>query len=214
MGREGQPVAELLPRPLTLDGARTAAAGCRACELWRVGTRTVFGEGTPPCAIMLVGEQPGDREDLEGRPFVGPAGELLDRALGEAGLDRGTVYVTNAVKHFRWVRQGRRRLGRKPGVSHILACRPWLQAEVELVRPGLIVLLGAVAARSVLDREVRVLEQRGRIHPSPLGPPAMITVHPSSVLRSPDPQSRERSYLDLVADLSGAARWIRPDRTP
>jgi uracil-DNA glycosylase family protein len=213
MGREGQPVEELLPTPITLEGLREAAAGCRACELWRAATQTVFGEGGAPCPVMLVGEQPGDREDLEGRPFVGPAGELLDRALRDAGLDRRAVYVTNAVKHFRWVGRGGRRLTRRPAVSHLVACRPWLEAEVGLVRPRLMVLLGAAAARSVLGREVRVLEQRGRLHPSPLGPPALTTVHPSSVLRSPDPGSREQAYRDLVADLAGAARWISSDRT-
>ncbi|HLH69776.1 MAG TPA: UdgX family uracil-DNA binding protein [Candidatus Dormibacteraeota bacterium] len=202
-------MVELLPHPLTLEGVRTAAAGCRACELWRGGTQTVFGEGTPPCPIMLVGEQPGDREDLEGRPFVGPAGDLLNRALGEAGLDREAAYVTNAVKHFRWVGQGGRRRTRQPGVAHIVACRPWLEAEIELVRPRLIALLGAVAARSVLGHEVRVLEQRGQIRPSPFGVPAMITVHPSSVLRSPDPQSRQRAYAELVADLTSVARWLK-----
>jgi uracil-DNA glycosylase family protein len=208
MGREGQPVTELLPHPLTLEGARAAAAGCRACELWRRATQTVFGEGTPPCSIMLVGEQPGDREDREGRPFVGPAGELLNRALGDAGLDRKATYVTNAVKHFRWVEQGGRRRTRPPSVAHLAACRPWLESEIELVRPRVIVLLGAVAARSLLEREVRVLEQRGQFCSSPLGVPAMITVHPSSVLRSPDPRSRERAYADLVTDLISVRRWL------
>lgn len=208
MARDGAPAQELVPEPLTLEGLRAAAAQCRACELWRTGTQTVFGEGSPPCAVMLVGEQPGDREDLEGHPFVGPAGAVLDRALKDAGLPRDEAYVTNVVKHFRWVRQGKRRLHQKPDATHVAACRPWLRAEVELVKPRLIVLLGATAAQSVLGPGFRVLKERGRILSSPLGPPTMATVHPSSVLRAPDPESRDRAYADFLADLTGAVRWL------
>jgi len=205
---ERTPAEELVPEHLTLERLRAAAAECRACELWRTGTQTVFGEGAPPCAVMLVGEQPGDREDLEGHPFVGPAGAILDRALGEAGLPRDEAYVTNVVKHFRWVRQGKRRLHQKPESTHVAACRPWLRAEVELVRPRLIVLLGATAAQSVLGSGFRVLKERGRILDSPFGVPAMATVHPSSVLRAPDPESRDRAYADFVSDLAGAVSWL------
>ncbi|MBO0681669.1 MAG: UdgX family uracil-DNA binding protein [Candidatus Dormibacteraeota bacterium] len=207
----GKPAADLLPEPLTMEAARAAAAGCRACELWQKGTQTVFGEGSPPCAAMLVGEQPGDREDVEGHPFVGPAGELLDRALTEAGLARDEAYVTNVVKHFRWVPQGRRRLHQKPDEIHVAACRPWLEAEVELVKPRLLVLLGATAAQGILGPHVRVLKQRGEVHPTPFGVPAMITVHPSSVLRAPDPESRERAYADFVADLARAVQRLAAD---
>jgi DNA polymerase len=204
----GPPAEELLPEPLTLDSARAAAAGCRACELWKTGTQTVFGEGSPPCEVMLVGEQPGDREDVEGHPFVGPAGEVLDRALRDAGLVREEAYVTNVVKHFRWVQRGKRRIHQKPDSSHVAACRPWLRAEVEVVQPRLIVLLGATAAQGVLGTDFRVLKQRGQLHSSPFGVPAMATVHPSSVLRAPDPEARERDYADLVADLAIAVRWL------
>jgi DNA polymerase len=157
---------------------------------------------------MLVGEQPGDREDEEGHPFVGPAGVLLDRALREAGLPRDEAYVTNVVKHFRWVRQGKRRLHQKPDATHIAACRPWLRAEVEVVRPRLIVLLGATAAQAVFGSGFRVLRERGRVLSTSFGVPGMATVHPSSVLRAPDPESRERAYADFVADLAGAVRWL------
>ena len=202
------PAERLLPEPLTLDAAREAASACQACELWRMGTQTVFGEGAPPCAVMLVGEQPGDREDVTGAPFVGPAGEVLDRALREAGLARDEAYVTNVVKHFRWERRGKRRIHQKPDASHVAACRPWLRAEVEIVRPRLMVLLGATAAQGILGSDFRVLRQRGQLHPSPFGLPAMATVHPSSVLRAPDPEARRRAYADFVADLATAVRWL------
>lgn len=205
---DGRPAEELLPDALTLETVRAAASGCRACDLWRTGTQTVFGEGSPPCAVMLVGEQPGDREDIEGHPFVGPAGELLDRALREAGLRRDETYVTNVVKHFRWVARGKRRIHQRPDASHVAACRPWLRAEVEIVRPRLIVLLGATAAQGVLGPGFRVLKQRGQLHQSTFGVPAMATVHPSSVLRAPDPASRQRAYDDFVADLAKAVRWL------
>ena len=205
---DGAPAHELVPESLTLEGLRAAAAECRACELWRTGTQTVFGEGASPCAVMLVGEQPGDREDLEGHPFVGPAGAVLDRALQDACLPRDDTYVTNVVKHFRWVPRGKRRLHQKPDSSHVTACGPWLRAEIELVRPRLIVLLGATAAQSVLGSAFRVLKERGRILSSPFGVPVTATVHPSSVLRAPDPESRERAYADFVADLAGVVSWL------
>ena len=208
----GPPVEELLPERLTVPALRQAAAGCRACDLWRLGTRTVFGEGADRAELALVGEQPGDREDVEGQPFVGPAGAVLDRALREAGLERTAIYVTNAVKHFRWVQRGKRRLHQKPDSIHVAACRPWLRAELEAVRPRLLVLLGATAAQSVLGAQVRVLRDRGRFFQSPFEVTAMPTVHPSSILRAPDDVGRERAYRDFLADLEIAAGWLRgPD---
>jgi uracil-DNA glycosylase family protein len=198
----------------TLAELRAAASGCRACELWTRGTQTVFGEGPERAETMLIGEQPGDREDLEGHPFVGPAGALLDRALVEAGIDRGAVFVTNAVKHFRWVQRGKRRIHERPDAVHVAACRPWLEAEIETVRPRLLVCMGAVAAQSVLGPGVRVLRERGQVRRSPLGVAAMPTVHPSSVLRAPDPEARARAYADFVADLGLAAAWLRSPSPP
>jgi DNA polymerase len=158
---------------------------------------------------MLVGEQPGDREDIEGRPFVGPAGRILDEALEAAGLPRSSVYLTNAVKHFRWVRRGKRRLHSKPSQVHVRACRPWLEAEVEVVRPHLVVLLGATAAQSVMGTTFKVTQQRGEVLPSPLGVPVLATVHPSSILRSPDDAARRDAKNGLIADLKAAARHLR-----
>jgi DNA polymerase len=204
----GPAVEELLPERPTLAALREAAAGCRACELWRLGTRTVFGEGAAHAELMLVGEQPGDREDVEGHPFVGPAGGVLDRALRDAALDREAIYVTNAVKHFRWVQRGKRRIHQKPDAGHVEACQPWLRAEVAAVRPRLLVCLGATAVQSALGGEVRVLRDRGRTFPSPLGVTAMPTVHPSSILRAPDEVGRDRAYRDFVTDLRAAAAWL------
>jgi uracil-DNA glycosylase len=204
----GRPVEDLLPPRPTLPALRDAAAGCQACELWKTGTRTVFGEGASPAELMLVGEQPGDREDEEGRPFVGPAGAVLDRALRDAGMDRTAVYLTNAVKHFRWVRRGKRRLHQRPDTVHVAACRPWLRAEVEAVRPRLLVCLGATAAQGLLGSSFRVLRERGRFFPSPLDVTVMATVHPSSILRAPDPEARERAYADFVRDLATASDWL------
>jgi uracil-DNA glycosylase len=205
----GPAVDQLLPEPPTLPTLRDAAAGCRACELWRLGTQTVFGEGAEHAELMLVGEQPGDREDVEGHPFVGPAGAVLDRGLGDAGLDRTAIYVTNAVKHFRWVQRGKRRLHQKPDAAHVAACLPWLRAEVAAVRPRLVVCLGATAVLAVLGTDVRVLRDRGRTFPSPLEATAMPTVHPSSILRAPDEVGRDHAYRDFVADLRAAAAWLR-----
>jgi uracil-DNA glycosylase len=207
---EGTPVEQLLPDRPTLPRLRLAAARCQACDLWRTGTQTVFGEGSEHAELMLVGEQPGDREDVEGHPFVGPAGAVLDRGLVDAGIDRSLVYVTNAVKHFKWVRRGKRRLHEKPDSAEIGACRPWLEAEVRAVGPRLLVSLGATAGQALLgSSSFRVLRERGRFLSSPLGTTVMPTVHPSSILRAPDPEARERAYADFVADLRGAARWLR-----
>ncbi|HYW24305.1 MAG TPA: UdgX family uracil-DNA binding protein [Terriglobales bacterium] len=198
-----------IPEGRTLPELRAAAGDCRACELWRLGTRTVFGEGPAPAELMLIGEQPGDREDLEGHPFVGPAGAILDRALGDAGIERAAAYLTNAVKHFRWTARGKRRIHERPDASHVAACRPWLVAEIEAVRPRLLVCLGAIAAQSVVGPGVSVLRERGRFLSTGFGAPAMPTVHPSSVLRVPDTAGRDRAYADLVADLRQAVVWLR-----
>lgn len=191
-----------------LAGLRSAAASCRACDLWRDATQTVFGSGAERARVMLVGEQPGDQEDLSGEPFVGPAGHLLDRALEQAGIDRRKAYLTNAVKHFRWVRRGKRRLHEKPNAHQVQACRTWLEAEVAAVRPRLIVLLGATAAQSVMGPAFLVTRQRGQVMASPLGVPIMATVHPSSILRAAGDASREAAMAAFVADLRVAARQL------
>jgi uracil-DNA glycosylase len=193
-----------------------AAAGCRACPLWRRGTQTVFGEGPREARLVLVGEQPGDREDLAGRPFVGPAGKLLERALAEAGIQREDVYLTNAVKHFKWKRSGKRRLHEKPSVNEARACQPWLLAELEILEPDAVVCLGATAARSLLGPGVRVTEVRGQPLVSPLAPIVMATVHPSALLRLSDPRERRQAFARFVAELARVKRRLagRRRRTP
>ena len=204
--------AEFLPERLSLDALRRAAAGCTACPLYRTGTQTVFGEGAAGAQVVLVGEQPGDREDVEGRPFVGPAGRLLDEALEEAGIDRSHAYVTNAVKHFKWQPRGTRRIHQKPSWSEIAACRPWLDAELEVVRPDALVLLGATAAQGLLGKDFRVTRERGRPLESDLAQVVVATIHPSAVLRAPgDRRAAERAAfvddLRVVADsLAGLGR--------
>ena len=199
---------EFLPDQLTIDRLREAAADCKGCDLWRAATQTVFGEGSDHARLMLVGEQPGDREDVEGKPFVGPAGHVLDSALERAGIPRAQVYLTNAVKHFRWVRRGKRRLHEKPNSQQVRACRPWLEAEVKAVKPRLIVLLGATAAQAVLGPTFRVTRDRGRVLQTPLGVDGVATMHPSSILRSPDGESREQAMEDFVKDLKVAAGFL------
>ncbi len=206
---EGYPPAPVPAEPSGLEALRKAALGCQACDLYRSATQTVFGEGRERAWLMLVGEQPGDREDQTGAPFVGPAGELLDRALEEAGIDRRTVYVTNVVKHFKWRPRGKRRIHQKPNREEIDACRPWLDAELQRVEPEAIVCLGATAAQALIDRSFRVTRQHGVLQPSPLGPLIGATVHPSSVLRSIDSESREAAYAGLVADLRSIAASSR-----
>ncbi len=207
--------APLVPARPTLPALRAAAAGCRACPLWERGTQTVFGAGPPLAEVMLVGEQPGNDEDLAGAPFVGPAGRLLDRALAAAGIDRRRAYVTNAVKHFKWEARGKRRIHQKPAAGEVRACRPWLDAEIQVVRPRAIVCLGATAAQALLGRTFRVTERRGELVSSPLAPLVMATVHPSSILRAPDDASRrielERFVEDLAA-LAGALRAPPPEQ--
>jgi DNA polymerase len=201
--------AEFLPERLSLTALRESARGCTACPLWRTGTQTVFGEGLRRASLMLVGEQPGDREDLAGRPFVGPAGRLLDEALAEAGIDRSDAYVTNAVKHFKWQPRGKRRIHQKPNWGEIAACRPWLDAELAVVSPRVLVCLGATAAQALLGRDVRVTRDRGRPLESALAPVALATVHPSSILRAPDEESRQRERALFVGDLEVAAKALR-----
>ena len=199
-------VAQPPPKPRNIGQLKAAAASCQACDLWEAATQTVFGDGDGHARLMLVGEQPGDQEDLQGKPFVGPAGKLLERALNEAGIDRGRVYLTNAVKHFRWTRRGKRRLHEKPNAGQVRACRPWLEAEIEVVKPGLIVLLGATAAQSVMGPAFRVSRQRGEVLSSPFGIPVVATVHPSSILRATDDESREAAMSSFIADLKVAAK--------
>jgi DNA polymerase len=193
--------ADFLPARLSLRSLREASAGCRGCHLWRVGTQTVFGEGAKSSRLMLVGEQPGDEEDLTGRPFVGPAGRLLDRALEEAGIPRDDAYVTNVVKHFKWVAKGRRRLHQKPNAREVGACLPWLEAEIEVVKPEVLVCLGATAAQALLGRAFRVSRQRGEFVPSGLAPHVTATVHPSSILRAATEDDRRREMGLFVDDL-------------
>ena len=191
-----------------LEAVREAAADCRACDLWKLGTQTVFGEGGERSTVMFVGEQPGNDEDLAGRPFVGPAGRLFDRALEEAGIDRAEAYVTNAVKHFKWEPRGKRRIHQKPNWSEMTACRPWLEAEIDRVKPRVVVALGATAAQTMLGKQFRVTKQRGVPVDSPLAPVVVATVHPSSILRAADDRAREEAMADLVSDLRTVARLI------
>jgi DNA polymerase len=201
--------APLVPRHPALPALRAAAAGCRACPLWERGTQTVFGAGPPLAEVMLVGEQPGNEEDLSGAPFVGPAGRLLDRALEAAGIDRRRAYVTNAVKHFKWEPRGKRRIHQKPSAGEVRACKPWLDAEIRVVRPRAIVCLGATAAQALLGRSFRVSERRGELVASPLAPLVMATVHPSSILRAPDDAARRLELERFVADLATLAAALR-----
>ena len=206
---EPRSAAELIPPRPTLDALRERAAGCQACDLWERGTQTVFGAGAPKAALMLVGEQPGDREDVAGLPFVGPAGQLLDRALADAGIDRAAVYVTNVVKHFKWEPRGKRRIHAKPNTAEVAACRPWLEAEIATVRPRALVCLGATAAQALLGRAFKVSQLRGQFVESPLAPFVMATVHPSSLLRAPDSETRHREIERFVADLAKVAAALR-----
>jgi uracil-DNA glycosylase family protein len=201
-----------MPLPIqvhTLDELREQAATCTRCDLYTCGTQTVFGEGSVDADVMLVGEQPGDKEDLEGRPFVGPAGRILDKALTDAGIDRGRAYVTNAVKHFKWRPAGKRRIHQKPNAEEVRACRPWLEAELELVRPKVVVCLGATAAQALLGRTFRVTQQHGQWVEWPYEPLATATVHPSSILRAPDDAARATAYEGFVADLRIVAGALR-----
>src|SRR2546421_1122581 len=207
--RAESPATQLIPDQLSLPSLKEAAASCQACDLHETGTQTVFGEGAVGAMVMFVGEQPGDREDLAGKPFVGPAGQLLDEALARAGIDRPRVYVTNAVKHFKWKPQGKRRLHQKPNATEIAACRPWLDAEIATVRPRLIVCLGATAAQALLGASFTVSIDRGRGTERPGLPPIIATVHPSAILRAPDEESRHAEMEAFVADLTIVARRLK-----
>ena len=191
-----------------LDDLRLRATGCKACDLWKSGTQTVFGEGARDAEVMMVGEQPGDREDIEGHPFVGPAGRVLDKALERAGIDRDRVYITNVVKHFKWQPRGKRRIHQKPNLEEITACRQWLEGELAAVKPRVLVCLGATAAQALLGRQFRVSRQRGEFVESPLAERVTATVHPSSILRG-EPEDREAAMADFVSDLEGVARELR-----
>ncbi len=193
--------APLIPDKPTIPKLKAAADGCRACDLWKLGTQTVFGEGGTQARVMFVGEQPGDQEDIQGRPFVGPAGKILDKALEEAGIDRKEVYVTNAVKHFKWEPRGKRRIHKKPNSLEITACKPWIEAEIEVLRPDVIVCLGATAAQALLGKQFKVSTQRGVWVQSPLAPFVLATVHPSSLLRAPDDETRRRETKRFITDL-------------
>jgi uracil-DNA glycosylase family protein len=199
--------AAYLPDRLSLSALQEAAAGCKACDLWKTGTQTVFGEGAKKSEVMFVGEQPGDYEDREGRPFVGPAGQLLDRALDEAGIDRRLAYVTNVVKHFKWQARGKRRIHQKPNWAEMTACRPWLEGELQVVKPNVLVCLGATAAQALLGRDFRVSRQRGELVESPLAPHVLATVHPSSILRA-DEADREAEMHAFVSDLRKVAALL------
>jgi uracil-DNA glycosylase family protein len=201
--------APFVPDRPTLPKLRAAAADCTACHLYKLGTQTVFGEGSADADVVFVGEQPGDQEDLAGRPFVGPAGRVLDEGLAAAGIDRSQVYVTNAVKHFKWEPRGKRRIHQKPNWAEMTACRPWLEAELAVVKPDVLVCLGATAAQSLLGRQFRVTKMRGAAVESELAPIVVATVHPSSILRAPDEGARQEAMRDFVRDLKAVAKLIK-----
>ena len=197
--------ADFFPERKSLKAFREAASDCKGCDLWERGTQTVFGEGARRAEVVFVGEQPGNEEDLSGHPFVGPAGRLLDDALAEAGIDRNETYVTNVVKHFKWEPRGKRRIHKKPNAREITACRPWLEAEIALVKPKVIVCLGATAAQALLGAQFRVTKQRGQFIESTLAPYIMATVHPSSILRAPDDETRHLEKRQFIDDLKRVA---------
>jgi uracil-DNA glycosylase len=200
---------KFFPEQLSLPSLKAAAADCKACDLWEKGTQTVFGEGRSRATFLFVGEQPGNEEDLTGKPFVGPAGRLFDDALEEAGIDRKQTYVTNVVKHFKWEPRGKRRIHKKPNAVEIKSCLPWLEAEIALVKPKVIVALGATAAQALLGPKFRVTKQRGQFLESTLASYIMATVHPSSILRAPDDETRRLEYRRFVDDLKKLARVVR-----
>ena len=199
---------DFFPARNSLKAFRAAAADCKGCDLWERGTQTVFGEGARRAELLFVGEQPGNEEDLTGKPFVGPAGRLFDDALIEAGIDRAHTYVTNVIKHFKWEPRGKRRIHKKPNAHEIAACRPWLEAEISLVKPTVIVCLGATAAQALLGPQFKVTRQRGQFIQSTLAPYIMATVHPSSVLRAPDDETRHDEKRKFIDDLKKVAHVL------
>jgi DNA polymerase len=209
---ETETAAPLIPPRPTISKLQEAARDCRACPLWKTGTQTVFGEGSRHAKVVFVGEQPGNDEDLAGKPFVGPAGKLLNKALEEAGINRNEVYVTNAVKHFKWEPKGKRRIHKKPNGREIAACRPWLEAELSVLKPKVLVCLGATAAQALLGKDFRVSRQRGQFIQSELAENTVATVHPSSILRAPDEETRHREMALFVADLKKIAKVIQSVR--
>lgn len=209
MRRPAKSAAQFIPTKLTIPNLRQSAASCTGCDLYQRATQTVFGEGAAHTTIMLVGEQPGDQEDRAGHPFVGPAGKILDKALAEVGIVRENVYVTNAVKHFKWEPQGKRRKHKKPSVSESTACRPWLEAEAQVVKPRIMVCLGVTAARSVFGKTVRLNELRGRSWSTPIASSVFVTVHPSAILRHPEAAQREEAYHRFVDDLRRVKQFLQ-----
>jgi DNA polymerase len=208
IGNPDDPAQKKISSTSSLVGLAKIAKNCKACELWKRGTQTVFGEGQPDAKVMFVGEVPGDQEDLAGKPFVGPAGDLLDKAFAEAGIDRSKIYVTNAVKHFNWEPRGKRRIHKKPNSTEIADCRPWLDAEIDRLKPQVIVCLGATAAQALLGKDFRVTQRRGEFIDSPLARYVTATVHPSSILRAPDDETRHEEMERFVADLKKVAKVI------
>jgi DNA polymerase len=203
-----QGAAPLIPKNPTIPKLQNAARSCQACPLWKTGTQTVFGAGAPHAKVVFVGEQPGNDEDLAGKPFVGPAGRILDQALAEAGIDRGDVYVTNTVKHFKWEPKGKKRIHKKPNAGEIAACRPWLQAELSVLRPEVLICLGATAAQALIAKDFKVSQRHGEMLSSSLAPQIMATIHPSAILRSPDDESRHAAMRQFTSDLAKVAKII------
>ena len=209
MRRPARSAAPFIPAKLTVPALQEAASSCTGCELYKQATQTVFGQGSSHAEIILVGEQPGDQEDRAGHPFIGPAGKILDKALAEAGIARHDVYVTNAVKHFKWEPQGKRRKHKKPSAAEIAACRPWLEAEVKVLGPRVIVCLGVTAAQSVFGKLVRLNEMRGKSWSTAMGPNAFVTVHPSAILRHPEAAQRDEEYRRFVQDLRRIGKFLK-----
>ena len=211
-GDEEKTAAPFVPKTTSLKVLGAAAHECRGCDLYKTATQVVFGAGPKSAQVMFVGEQPGDQEDRQGEPFVGPAGALLDKALADAGIARDQVYVTNAVKHFNWEPRGKRRIHKKPRASEVKACRPWLEAELRAVKPAVVVCLGATAGQSMLGASFKLMQQRGRLLSSPAAGRIVATIHPSAVLRAPDSEGRKAAYAMLVADLKVVAKALRSVR--
>jgi uracil-DNA glycosylase len=201
--------AEFLPKRHTLESLRAAARSCKGCDLYKNATQTVFGEGPKDASVMLVGEQPGDMEDRQGHPFVGPAGRLLDKALAEAHIPRDEVYITNAVKHFKWIQRGKRRLHQKPLIRQVVACKPWLEAEIQAIHPKVVVCLGATAAQSMMGRIVRITQERGKFLDGDSGAGVFVTIHPSSIYRLREKDEQEKEFRRFVAEMKTVQRRLR-----